>query len=986
MERAQPLELPPTNGDDFGADPYDSHAAVRVLLRTWRLRLDSDDYKSSIIPGNMEALHGVDVSWIHKPKGAHDLIAKCDRVDKDYFQQTDRRADHEQRKAASSTPSAARDSKEPKTKEAATPTASPQTSRSRSNSHAGKQSHFPGAVTPPSLSAATRDAVTALPAPSSSPAAFGKQQPSKRPGLLSRGSSEKINGEGKAMPRRSSWISNISNKFSSTSDPATPPTVPSPAASGDSAPKPGQPVEGQEDVAEYVPSTPRGSSFFSNLTRKLSAGQSGAVPRVSGKGGVCQRRVLNVDPNRPRCLVPELDPARLRKVSFCVDVEIAGGPRYRDDEDEDPDRKQKKKDVKIKERAEGEALKHPEVRDDDKIAQDAAALEGKTAPLPIPNTGEQNRERDDSASPLMGSVEGPASVDKKKEKKKRSEEERKERKEKRRRRAEENGSIPVELSMDTSSPETVASSLPGRPHASSRAADANRPTTDPVRIYRRCCQLRETPILKRITEQLMSPTCCVPLEPGVVHCLDLTGSRLQLADMVTLGDWLAVVPVKKLLLEDADLSDEGLRCILAGLLAAKRPEPTKRRSRSPKHRLNIQTTPRPERSGIIEKLNLRNNPRVTRIGWKHISLFLYSCKSIKCIDLSMIQFPSTLPPSAQSNNAKNAQNGPKVQDQETEAAETFLKCLSQRSGGNSLEELIMSECGMSAPQIRKIVDGAIACGVNRLGFAGSQLDDQGLQSVLHYLRSGVCGALDVGGNDLRDKLGLIADALESRTGDESFWGLSLAGCNLDTESLKPLFPALVKLPNFRFIDLSHNPDLCGKDNGTVSLLRRYIGQMKFLKRLHLSDVGMSAKQAIALADVLPEGPQLAHFNILENAQLSALANAKDEESQEEACALYASYMAAVRVSNTLICIDIDVSLSSMVSRISMLTGTGPELRQFRNCQSPCETGRSLLFEEYGTLCTCRSHRLSFSDCYCRRRCNSHRCTRRRATSQRNRIP
>lgn len=691
------------------------------------------------------------------------------------------------------------------------------------------------------------------------------------------------------------------------------PAAPVPAAAGDSYPKTGQPVEGEEDVASSASPTPRGSSFFSNLTRKLSAGQSGPVPRVSGKGGVCQRRVLNIDPNRSRCLVPELDPARLRKVSFCVDVEIAGGPRYRDDEDEDQDRKQKKRDVKIKERAEGEALKHPEARDEDKIAQDTATPNGKTAPLPIPNTSGRVRDRDDSASPPIGSIEGLSSVDKKKEKKKRSEEERKDRKEKRRRRAEENGSIPVELSMDASSPDTVASSLPSRRHASSRAGDANRPTTDPVRIYRRCCQLRETPILKRITEQLMSPTCCVPMEPGVVHCLDLTGSRLQLADMVTLGDWLAVVPVKKLLLEDADLSDEGLRCILAGLLAAKRPEPTKRRSTSPKHRKTIQAVPRPERSGLIEKLHLKNNPRITRIGWKHISLFLYACKSIKCVDLSMIKFPSTLPPSAQSNSSRTAQSYPKVTDQETDAAETFLKCLSQRSGGSRLEELIMSECGMSAPQIRKIVDGAIICGVNRLGFAGSQLDDQGLQSVLHYLRSGVCGALDLGGNDLRDKLGLIADALESRTGDESFWGISLAGCNLNTESLKPLFPALIKLPNFRFIDLSHNPDLCSKDNGTISLLRRYIGQMKCLKRIHLSDVGMSAKQAIALAEVLPEGPQLAHCNILANPQISALANAKDEESQEEACALYASYMAAVRVSNTLICIDIDVSSNVLLS-------------------------------------------------------------------------
>ena len=37
-----------------------------------------------------------------------------------------------------------------------------------------------------------------------------------------------------------------------------------------------------------------------------------------------------------------------------------------------------------------------------------------------------------------------------------------------------------------------------------------------------------------------------------------------------------------------------------------------------------------------------------------------------------------------------------------------------------------------------------------------------------------------------------------------------------------------------------------------------------------------------------------------------LASASDEASQEEACALYASCMAAVRVSDSIVCIDIDV--------------------------------------------------------------------------------
>jgi len=69
---------------------------------------------------------------------------------------------------------------------------------------------------------------------------------------------------------------------------------------------------------------------------------------------------------------------------------------------------------------------------------------------------------------------------------------------------------------------------------------------------------------------------------------------------------------------------------------------------------------------------------------------------------------------------------------------------------------------------------------------------------------------------------------------------------------------------------------------------------------------MTPEQAIALAEILPDTPSLAHVNLMENPKLAALANAKDEANQEEACALYASLMAAVRVSKTIICIDIEV--------------------------------------------------------------------------------
>ncbi|KAM0720124.1 hypothetical protein Q7P37_004260 [Cladosporium fusiforme] len=858
----------------------------------------------------MDQVHGVDVSWLHTPN-----------------------KENQQRKHASSTASTTKESRPPASTNGDLPA---QTNHNHTSSDPSKK-QAPSHVTPPSLSQPKQNSEPAVPSTPTPPASTppSKNQPSKRPNLLGRGSADKSSNEEPRASRRPSWINNISSRFSSSqsapSPQQTPPkSPPAPTSNATAGAQKGS--EEAESVEPYIPSKPKDSgSFFSSLTRKLSsASQGSGIPKVQGNGGVCPRKVLNVDPNRERCLVPELDQSKLRRVSFCVDVEIAGGPKYTEDAPEDDaQQKRKKKDVKLKERAEGEALKHPNVITEEKDELGEPALEATSKAVPVP--GHENNangeaagtlapQEDAAGSPTVGSLDdGTQGMTRKKEKKKRSEIERKERKEKKLRRAQENGSIPVEMTAqdddDDSEKGSLAGSLPNGAASGSPKRPApmptkqDRPTTDPVRIYRRCCQLRETPILKRITEQLMSPKCSVVNEPGVVGCLDLTGSRLQLADVVTLGDWLAVVPVKRLILEDADLNDEGVRVVLAGLLAAKRPEPTRRKNNGPRHRdRQVPPPSRQERSGVVEKISLKNNPRMTRLGWKHISLFLYMCRSIKAVDLSMNQFPETMPPSAQLAAKKNPEKSPPPTSQELNAAETLYKCLSERLGGSHLEELSVSECDLTVEHVRKIIDGAMMCGISRLGLAGNHLSDESLEHVIHYIRSGVCHGLDLGGNDLRGKLGLIADTFNDKP-DTPCWGLSLADCNLDTASVKPLFPALVKLPNFRFIDLSHNRDLCGEDNGTISLLRRYIPQMQELKRIHLSDVGMSTKQAIALAEVLPEGPRLAHLSILENPQLKALSNATDEASQEEACALYASLMTAVRVSKTLICIDIDVPSS-----------------------------------------------------------------------------
>jgi Ran GTPase-activating protein (RanGAP) involved in mRNA processing and transport len=626
--------------------------------------------------------------------------------------------------------------------------------------------------------------------------------------------------------------------------------------------------------------------------------------KAAGSAGVCPRKTMNVDPYRDRCVLPDVDQSKLRRVAFCVDVEIAGAATYTEDQPEATPapplqgvssltkreheiEAKKKKDVKQK-KGEGAALKNPSAIFEEKDKEGVVKASGqrlKPEKAPEPKAPETNE------------VKEPT---RKKEKKKRSEAERKERKERKYRKALFNGDIPVELKREGSGDSTNSS-----PGAETPPNPQDRPTTDPLRIYRRCCQLRETPILKRIAEQISSPSACHAATPGILSSLDLSGFWMQLPDLITLGDYLAVVPVKRLILENCSLGDEAVRVILAGLLSAKTPEQAKHNKKLCCTKVNAHSKNAIERLGVIEKLSLKDNPKIGKEGWRHIALFINMSRSLKAIDLSMIPFPQ---PSATVESVKHhsiplhKDSAPSPTPQ-VNMSTLLQEAIGERLEGSRLEELVMAECALSTECIGKLADGVMKAGCTRLGLANNGISQKGLEHVIRYVQSGKCEGLDLGGNDLREGLNTLAEALDEKN---TLWALSLADCHLSPASLESLLPALVQLPNFRFLDLSHNRDLFSCRPTVLSLIRKYLPQCPMLKRIHLKDVAMTPEHAIAIAEVLPECPNLCHLNILDNHLLSPLASAKTESDQEEACALYASLMAAVRVSHTIICIDIEV--------------------------------------------------------------------------------
>ncbi|KAL2759095.1 hypothetical protein ACRALDRAFT_2041099 [Sodiomyces alcalophilus JCM 7366] len=766
--------------------------------------------------------------------------------------------------------------------------------------------------------------------------------------------------------RRNSWFSSLSSKFSSsptqqanngshaTTQPqsSSPKDRESPPAPSPRYPAPRHAVLQHANKPDgdqpYTPAPPgRSQASFLGVFRRLSS----AGPLASGakhNHGLVGRRTLNVDRARDRCTLPQLRQPNLRRVAFSVDVEIAPQPRYVDSDPSctKPTPSDKTQKRKMTEKGEGEALKHPEsveiqkeqegvvkvtgeplpkepekegteiaketqgpkeISDPKEAKDDKAAKEGPAKQGSAPNTPPTTKTTTTNSG-TTGTTDKEREA-KKKEKKKRSEEERKARKERKRKQAEANGTIPMEIRLDDSdsSTETSRSGTTGNSVRKTTSA----PTTNPVRIYRRCCQLRETPILKKIAEQL-SDSANHSTRPGVVDKLDLTGYWLQLPDLITLGDYLAVVPVKEVILENCGLSDEGLRVILAGLLAAKLPETRRRRFVTHPDGLVRQ-------GGVVERLVLKENKFGVE-GWKHICLFTYLCRSLKYLDLSMVPFPRSVvlpttrngpgqrPPNhtaatttvaaTATPNHDNSRN----QEQIT-LASLFSRALAQRLAGPTLELLNIGGINPTSSDLGTIIDGVVECGIRRLGLPHNNIDDKGLEHVARFISSGRGEGLDLGGNDLRESIEVLAQSI---SGDSPLWGLSLAECNLRPGSLCKIFPRLVPLKNLRFIDLSHNQDLCSSEPSAVGILRKYLPKLQNLKRIHLADVSMTPEQAIALAEILPEVHGLAHISFLENPELVKLADATTEESREEACALYASLLAATRVSRSIICVDIDV--------------------------------------------------------------------------------
>ncbi|WWC69798.1 uncharacterized protein I206_103741 [Kwoniella pini CBS 10737] len=123
--------------------------------------------------------------------------------------------------------------------------------------------------------------------------------------------------------------------------------------------------------------------------------------------------------------------------------------------------------------------------------------------------------------------------------------------------------------------------------------------------------------------------------------------------------------------------------------------------------------------------------------------------------------------------------------------------------------------------------------------------------------------LDLKSNEIKNGVTYIAQVLKR---NRTLKVLNLSDNKIESSGLASLAEALKYNSTLETLDLSNNP-CCGPSNEGISSLRTSFTVNTSLKRLFLSDTGLTTEGAISLAEFLPESKSLLHLDLTNNDQV-----------------------------------------------------------------------------------------------------------------------
>lgn len=408
-------------------------------------------------------------------------------------------------------------------------------------------------------------------------------------------------------------------------------------------------------------------------------------------------------------------------------------------------------------------------------------------------------------------------------------------------------------------------------------------------IYTRCCHLREIlPInatLKQIKSYTQTP---IPL-------LKLRNTRPSMIEILTFSDFISIVPILNISLDDVSLSSEMLRILLSSLVYSK----------------------------ALNKLSLRNVVFDDE-GWDYLCWFLSINKSLERLDLS--QVPSdeviarrlTIREAEDHPDPKKNTSSPPIKRMRADDFsrsdmnwKLFVSVLESRTIG--LQELLINGCQiLKTEDFKDLLNRGCPNGVKRLGLSNNELSYDQCVELSNWLAKDEVDilGLDLGFNDFSGEnlepliktfrkvnestvvknsqgSGMIRDL--SHHGLDGLKFISLTGTNLNfTKSFIEYFHLLSRLPSLVFLDLSFNPDLFPE---IIPTFISFLPQFKQLRRIHFDYNELHSTTITALADVLPLCPKLAHVSFLGNYNM-------DKKSS-------AALIAAIKASTSIVTVEIE---------------------------------------------------------------------------------
>jgi hypothetical protein len=330
-------------------------------------------------------------------------------------------------------------------------------------------------------------------------------------------------------------------------------------------------------------------------------------------------------------------------------------------------------------------------------------------------------------------------------------------------------------------------------------------------IYTRCCHLREILPIAATMKQIKD-------REAPLQVLKMMNPRPTLIEILSLSDFLSVVPVCMLILDNVSLSDEMLRIIFSAVINSKE----------------------------LARLSLRNTS-LDRNGWKILCAFLSENSAIAKLDLS-IQRTKTKPPP----------------DRSILDWGLLTRALVARGG---IEELIINGCMVPSTELEELILQGCCLSTKRLGLAVNDLHPEDIDVIRRWAAdpSCCCEGLDLGGNDLNSSWDAIREILSGRC----LIYISLNSTNLsNADKLAQVFDELCEQSALKLVDLSSNPGLFPK---FTSKLAHILPRFKDLRRIHLDSNNLSSEDIVALADSFARCPNLVHISLLDNRRLDTTA-------------------------------------------------------------------------------------------------------------------